>query len=90
MQLRKAFAESAATQVAVFLERGDQKTVALALQRMREYDPFAGRWLELPPFSARPIGEREFEIVDGEWRGDRFGFPRDGFVCTGTVAERVE
>ncbi len=39
MQLRKAFAESAATQVAVFLERGDQKTLALALERMREYDP---------------------------------------------------
>ena len=39
MQQRKAFAESAATQVAVFLERGDQKTLALALERMREYDP---------------------------------------------------
>jgi len=39
MQQRKAFAESAATQVAVFLERGDNKTLALALERMREYDP---------------------------------------------------
>jgi diguanylate cyclase (GGDEF)-like protein len=39
MQLRKAFAESAATQAAVFLERGDHKTLALALERMREHDP---------------------------------------------------
>src|SRR4249920_3581878 len=39
IQMRKAFAESAAAQVGVFLERGDQKTLALALERMREHDP---------------------------------------------------
>jgi len=39
MQQRKAFAESGATQVALFLERGDHKTLGLALERMREYDP---------------------------------------------------
>jgi len=39
MDQRKAFAESAATQVALLLERGDHKTLALALERMREHDP---------------------------------------------------
>jgi CubicO group peptidase (beta-lactamase class C family) len=57
---------------------------------MREYDPFSGDWLTLPSVRARPIGEREFEIVDGEWRGERFDFPRDGFVCMSTLAQRVE
>src|SRR5436190_12420650 len=57
---------------------------------LRLYSPFAAEWERFPSVRARPIGEREFEIVDGEWRGGRFGFPRDGFVCTGTVAERVE
>jgi len=32
----------------------------------------------------------EFEIVDGEWRGDRFDFPRPGFVCMGSLAMRIE
>ncbi|HTS54862.1 MAG TPA: diguanylate cyclase [Burkholderiales bacterium] len=39
LQVRKAFAESAATQVGVLLERGDHKTLAAALERMREFDP---------------------------------------------------
>jgi CubicO group peptidase (beta-lactamase class C family) len=56
----------------------------------RVYVPFSAEWQTLPPVRARPIGEREFEIVDAEWRGERFGFPRDGFVCTATIAERVE
>jgi CubicO group peptidase (beta-lactamase class C family) len=56
---------------------------------MREHDPFSGEWLQLPSVRARPIGEREFEIVDGEWRGERFDFPRDGFVCMSTLAQRV-
>lgn len=39
MRPRRAFAESAAAQAAVLVERGDPKTLALALERMREYDP---------------------------------------------------
>ena len=39
MRPRRAFAESAAAQAAVLLERGDSKTLAAALERMREYDP---------------------------------------------------
>jgi len=39
MQQRKAFAESAAAQTTVLLERGDYKTLSLTLERMREYDP---------------------------------------------------
>jgi hypothetical protein len=27
--------------------------------------------------------------VEGESRGDRFNFPRDGFVCVGPLATRV-
>ena len=39
MDQRKAFAESAATQVALLVERADHQTLALALERMREHDP---------------------------------------------------
>jgi CubicO group peptidase (beta-lactamase class C family) len=46
-----------------------------------EIDPFSQEAMVLPTVRARPIGEYEFEIVDGEWRGDRFDFPRPGFVC---------
>jgi CubicO group peptidase (beta-lactamase class C family) len=46
-----------------------------------EIDPFSQEPLVLPAVRARPIGEREFEIVDGEWSGERFDFPRPGFVC---------
>jgi CubicO group peptidase (beta-lactamase class C family) len=46
-----------------------------------EVDPFSQETTVFPAVRARPIGEREFEIVDGEWRGDRFDFPRPGFVC---------
>jgi hypothetical protein len=52
----------------------------LRLERT-EIDPFSQEAVVLPTVRARPIGEREFEIVDGEWRGDRFDFPRPGFVC---------
>ena len=45
-----------------------------------EIDPFSQEAVVLPAMRARPIGESEFEIVDGEWRGDRFDFPRPGFV----------
>jgi hypothetical protein len=46
-----------------------------------EIDTFTREAIVLPTVRARPIGEREFEIVDGEWRGERFDFPRPGFVC---------
>jgi CubicO group peptidase (beta-lactamase class C family) len=46
-----------------------------------EIDPFSQEAVVLPAVRARPIGEREFEIVDGEWRGERFDFPRPGFMC---------
>jgi len=52
-------------------------------------DAFTGEADEYPSVHARPIGPREFEIVDGEWRGDRFDFPRDGFVNMVTLATRV-
>jgi CubicO group peptidase (beta-lactamase class C family) len=46
-----------------------------------EIDPFSQEAVVLPAVRARPIGDREFEIVDGEWSGERFDFPRPGFVC---------
>ena len=52
----------------------------LRLERT-EVDPFSGEPTSWPTVRARPVGEREFEIVDGEWRGDRFDFPRPGFAC---------
>ncbi len=30
-------------------------------------------------FPARPIGERTFEVTQGDWEGDRFDFPLPGF-----------
>jgi CubicO group peptidase (beta-lactamase class C family) len=47
----------------------------------KEVDPFTGETSSWPAVRGRPVGEAEFEIVDGEWRGDRFDFPRPGFVC---------
>jgi CubicO group peptidase (beta-lactamase class C family) len=55
-----------------------------------ELDPLTGETRVNPSERARPVGDREFEIVDGEARGDRLNFPRDGFVCTPTLATRVE
>jgi CubicO group peptidase (beta-lactamase class C family) len=55
-----------------------------------EVDPFSGETGVRPSVRARPVGEREFEIVEGEWRGDRFDFPRPGFVCLGYLATRIE
>jgi len=46
-----------------------------------EVDPFTGETSSWPTVRGRPVGEAEFEIVDGEWRGDRFDFPRPGLVC---------
>jgi CubicO group peptidase (beta-lactamase class C family) len=55
-----------------------------------EIDPFTAEKHAYPSVRARPVGEREFEIVDGEWRGDRLDFPRPGFVRLGYLATRVE
>jgi CubicO group peptidase (beta-lactamase class C family) len=39
---------------------------------------------------ARPIAERTFEIVGGDWAGERFDFPLRGFArIGGRLAERV-
>jgi CubicO group peptidase (beta-lactamase class C family) len=48
-----------------------------------ELDTFTREAQVFPAVRARPIGEAEFEIVDGDWRGDRFEFPRPGFLCIG-------
>jgi hypothetical protein len=55
-----------------------------------ELEPFSGERRVFPSFLARSIGGREFEIEHGEWRGQRFDFPRDGFVCFSSLAARVE
>ena len=55
----------------------------------RERDPFRREWDAYPPVRLRPVGEREFEVVDGEWHGRRLGFPRDDAVSFGIVAQRV-
>jgi hypothetical protein len=57
---------------------------------MTDVNPFTGERQVYPPVRARAVGDRQFEIVDGEWRGDRFDFPREGFVCIGVLAKRVE
>lgn len=57
---------------------------------LTELDPFTGKTSTHPRVLAHPIGEREFEIESGEWRGERFDFPRDGVVCIGALAFRVE
>jgi hypothetical protein len=41
-------------------------------------------------FTARPIGGRTFEIMDGDRSGDRFDFPLEGFGRFGSrLAERI-
>jgi CubicO group peptidase (beta-lactamase class C family) len=57
--------------------------------RYAEVDPFTNEELSYPPLVALPVGEREFEVADGEWKGDRFDFPRDGFIRLNVVARRV-
>jgi hypothetical protein len=55
-----------------------------------EIDPFVPDRQVYPPMHARPVGEREFEIVDGEWVGERFDFPRPDLVRMTVLAQRVE
>jgi CubicO group peptidase (beta-lactamase class C family) len=49
-----------------------------------------GRVTAYPPARARPIGEREFELVEGDDRGDGFDFPRDGLVRFTAIGIRDE
>jgi CubicO group peptidase (beta-lactamase class C family) len=58
--------------------------------RLAELNPFTNAVVELPPLRAHAVGEREFEVTTGEWAGDRFDFPRPGFVRTYVLAQRVE
>jgi CubicO group peptidase (beta-lactamase class C family) len=56
-----------------------------------EVDPFTHEEQVFPTVHGRPVAEREFEIVDGESRGERFDFPRQGFVrFLGRLAARTE
>jgi CubicO group peptidase (beta-lactamase class C family) len=69
--------------------RGQEGAVELTPENGRlrvertEIDPFSQEPMVLPAVRARQIGETEFEIVNGEWSGERFDFPRPGFVCIG-------
>src|SRR5262249_56409585 len=58
--------------------------------RLTSFDPFSGESTVFPPVLARPVGEREFEVVESERRGARLTFPRDGFVCVGVLAARTK
>ena len=56
-----------------------------------EVDPFSRETQVYPTVHGRPVAEREFEIPDGEWRSERFDFPREGFVrFLGRLAARTE
>jgi hypothetical protein len=54
-----------------------------------ERDALTREWHTYPAVRLRPVGEREFELAEGEWRGERLGFPRDDLVSFGVVAHRV-
>jgi CubicO group peptidase (beta-lactamase class C family) len=73
-------------EIELVVERADGR---LRVQ-VTEEDPFRDDPLEYPPVLVGPVGEREFEVLDGEWRGERLDFPRDGFARFGTLAKRVE
>jgi CubicO group peptidase (beta-lactamase class C family) len=57
---------------------------------LAELNPFTGETPAYPTMIARPVGQREFEVADGEFEGDRIDFPRDGFARTLVLAQRVE
>ncbi len=54
-----------------------------------ERNPLTREITRFPPMVGRPVGRREFEVVDGEWRGEIFGFPRDGLLSLGVLSQRV-
>jgi hypothetical protein len=55
-----------------------------------EIDPFKPDRQVYPAMVARRVGEREFELVDGDWVGERFDFPRPGLARMTVLAQRVE
>jgi CubicO group peptidase (beta-lactamase class C family) len=55
-----------------------------------DVDPLTGEEHKHQGVPTRSVGDREFEILAGEWRGERFDFPREGIVRLGTLAVRVE
>ncbi|MDQ2982870.1 MAG: beta-lactamase family protein [Actinomycetota bacterium] len=55
-----------------------------------DHDTMEDRPLVFPPMYVRPVGERAFECVDGEWRGEVIDFPRPGLVRVGVLAERTD
>jgi CubicO group peptidase (beta-lactamase class C family) len=55
-----------------------------------ERDPLTGEIVEYPPIVGRPIGDREFEVVDGDSRGEIFGFVGEGFLSYWILLRRVE
>jgi CubicO group peptidase (beta-lactamase class C family) len=57
---------------------------------LAEFNPFTNESASYPPVRAHSVGDREFEVSSGEWEGDRFDFPREGFVRTYVLAQRVE
>jgi CubicO group peptidase (beta-lactamase class C family) len=54
-----------------------------------EGDPVSREWHTYPRVRLRAVGAREFELAEGEWQGQRLGFPRDDVVSFGVVAHRV-
>jgi hypothetical protein len=55
---------------------------------LTRHDPLGGDAQE-PPLLARPVGEREFVVVEGESKGVRFDFP-GRFLRMTSLLERVE
>jgi hypothetical protein len=53
-----------------------------------EHDPLGGELVQ-PPLVARPVGEREFVVVEGPDKGDRFDFP-GRFLRQSSLLERVD
>jgi len=60
------------------------------LVEVAELDPFVSDRQVYPAIRAERVGEREFELVDGDWVGERFDFPRPGLARMTVLAERVE
>jgi CubicO group peptidase (beta-lactamase class C family) len=54
-----------------------------------EGDPLSREWHRYPAVRLRPVGAREFELAEGEWKGQRLGFPRDELVSFRVVAHRA-
>lgn len=53
-----------------------------------EVDPFSGESVGDPQVHARPVGSGRFVVVDAEWQGTRFDFPRSDLIRYGGVLAR--